>query len=187
MNIVTGLHTTRKVNVDNAVEFGKEQMVEFEAGWPKSFNKTLTKKVTTMAVTKKDINLDGKPVYDTELIYTRVICLQQYRDLDIKHVISYELFSVPTSLFDENGVMRAQSKAVLKTKLKVEQSSQVQGAPDTVIIDGCAMLWTVHWPTNGTVLDYVINFMGTIKYHLRLCDVYLIFNKYIEGSTKQMT
>ena len=24
------------------------------------------------------------------------------------------------------------------------------------------MLWTVHWPANGTVEDYLINFMGTI-------------------------
>lgn len=162
-------------------------MAEFESGWPTSFNKTLTKKVTLMTSTKKSIKLDGRPVYDTELIYTRVICLQQYRDIDIKDVLSYELSPVPASLFDESGAMRAQSKAILKTKLQVEQSSRIQGVPDAVIIDGCAMLWTVHWPTNGTVEDYVINFMGTIKYHLECCDVYLIFDRYIKISTKQMT
>ena len=48
------------------------------------------------------------------------------------------------------------------------------------------MLWTVHWPANGTVEDYLINFMGTIK-HLERCDVYLIFDRYINASTKQMT
>ena len=97
-----------------------------------------------MTSAKKSIKLDGKPVYDTELIYTRVICLQQYRDIDITDVLSYELSPVPASLFDESGAMRAQSKAVLKTKLQVEQSSRIQGVPDAVIIDGCAMLWTVH-------------------------------------------
>ena len=44
------------------------------------------------------------------------------------------------SLFDESGVMGAQTKAVLKTKLQVEQSSRIQSVPDAVIIDGCAML-----------------------------------------------
>ena len=49
--------------------------------------------------------------------------------------------------------MRARSKAVLKTELQVEQSSRIQGVQDAVIIDGCATLWTVHWPTSGTVDD----------------------------------
>ena len=47
--------------------------------------------------------------------------------------------------------------------------------PDAVIIDGCAMLRTVHWPTSGTVEAYVINFMDTIKYHIERPGVYLIF------------
>ena len=49
------------------------------------------------------------------------------------------------------------------------------------------MLWTVHWPTSGTVEDYVVNFMGSIKYHLERGDVYLVFDRYIANSTKQMT
>jgi len=132
------------VNVDEAIQIGKQQMRDFEAGWPESFNTSLTKNVTTMAETKKNITLDEKLVYDTELIYTRVMCLQQSRDIDFKDVISYKLSSVPATLFDENGAMRAQSKAILKRKMQVEQSSRIQGVPDAVIIDGCAMLWTVH-------------------------------------------
>ena len=58
--------------------------------------------------------------------------------------------------------MHAQSKAVVKTKLQVEQSSRIQGVSDAVIINGCALLWNVHWPANVTVEDYLINFMGTI-------------------------
>ena len=140
LNVVTGLHATDKVNADEYIKIGREQMTEFESGWPTSFNKTLNNNVTMMTSAKKSITLDGKPVYDTELIYTRVICLQQYRDIDITDVLSYELSPVPASLFDESGAMRAQSKAVLKTKLQVEQSIRIQGVPDAVIIDGCAML-----------------------------------------------
>ena len=40
--------------------------------------------------------------------------------------------------------MRAQLKAVLKTKLQVEQSSRIHRVTDAVVIDGCVMLLSVH-------------------------------------------
>ena len=148
--------------MDESVTIGRERMTKIISGRPPSFNKTLTNNVIFMTSTKKSIKLDGKPVYDTELIYTRVICLQQYRDIDITYVIFYELCAVPATLFDHSGAKHAQSKSLLNTKLQIEQSSRIQGVPDDVIIDGCAMLWTVHWATSDTVEDYMINFVGTI-------------------------
>ena len=47
---------------------------------------------------------------------------------------------MPASLFVESGAMHAQSKAVLKIKLQVDQSSRIHRVSDAVIIDGCAML-----------------------------------------------
>ena len=77
LNVVAGLHATDKVNADESIKIGREQMTEFKSGWPTIFNKTLqTRNVTMMTSAKKILKLDGKPVYDTELIYTRVICLQ---------------------------------------------------------------------------------------------------------------
>ena len=63
-------------------------MAEFESGWPTNFNKTPNKNVTLMISTKKSIKLDGKPVYDTELIYTLLMCIQQYRYIYITYVLS---------------------------------------------------------------------------------------------------
>ena len=60
LNIVTGLHTTDKVNVDESVEIGRQQLVEFESGWPKSFNKTLSKQVFTMTLIKKNSKMVSK-------------------------------------------------------------------------------------------------------------------------------
>ena len=42
-------------------------------------------------------------------------------------------------------------------------------------------------PLSGTVEDYAVNFMGIIGYHLRAGDVYLIFDRYLPGSTEQVT
>ena len=55
----------------NLLRLNENIMAEFESGWPTSFNKTPNKNVALMISTKKSIKLDGKPVYDTELVYTR--------------------------------------------------------------------------------------------------------------------
>ena len=187
LNIANGLVSDNNVNADSSLEIGQQQMAEFESGWPASFHGTLKKKVTTMTSNKKSIKIDGAPVFDTDLIYTRVIGLQQSRDLNIKEVLKYELSLVPPALFDENGDMRSQTKATLKTKLQVEVSHRHSSSPDAIIIDGCALLWTVHWPSSGSVEDYIKNFMGSLNYYLRKCSVHLIFDRYLPTSTKGAT
>ena len=94
---------------------------------------------------------------------------------------------MPATLVDKSVAMRAQSKAVLNTTLQVEQSSRIQGAPDAVVIRVCAMRCTVHRTTSDTVEDYIFHFLGTITYNLERSDVYLICDRYIGNSTKQMT
>ena len=117
VNIANGLVSSSNVNVDRSLEIGQQQMRELEMGWPTKFHGTLKKTITTLA--EKSIKIDNTPVYDTEIIYTRVIGLQQSRDFDIKEVLSYELSAVPQALFNENGDIRAQGKAKLKTKLQI--------------------------------------------------------------------
>lgn len=93
------------VNVERAVEIGTLQMNGFQKSLPKGYYESIEKKVHTMAETKKGISVGPKIVYDTELIYSRVIGLQaSTRDVDIKDVLSYELSPIPTALFDESGM-----------------------------------------------------------------------------------
>jgi hypothetical protein len=67
--------------------------------------------------------------------------------------MAHELAPYPASMFDESGKMRdAKSKSNLKNALKVEASSRNVHI-DAAFLDGCAVLWTVHWPTGGTVQD----------------------------------
>ena len=98
------------------VTIGLQQMKDYEAGWSEHFHSSLKKNVITMQETKKSITVGDTSVYDTKLIFNRVMGLQQSRDLNIKDVLSYELSPVPASLFDEHGIMRMQAKAALKTK-----------------------------------------------------------------------
>ena len=54
-------------------------------------------------------------------------------------------------------------------------------------LDGCPVLWVVPWPTSGTVHDYLVRFSSYLHGQLAKRDVYLVFDRYIEGSTKEAT
>ena len=93
VQIVSGrIATDPTVNVHEAVAIGTEMMKHYESTWPGGFHDTLPKKVRTMAITKKHIQVGSAKVYDTNLIYSRIIGLQASgRDMHLKEVLKYEL------------------------------------------------------------------------------------------------
>ncbi len=110
------------------------------------------------------------------VIYTRVMGIQQARDVNVGDVLQFELAPVPTSMFNENGDMRVpKSKSTLKRNYQVECSTRLAIRPKVTVIDGCAVLWIVHWPNRGTVLDFVKTFTNYILGKLETSDVYLVF------------
>jgi hypothetical protein len=189
INIVTGqICTDDKVNVDNSVSIGKKQMKEYQASWPEGFNAPINKKVVTMQIQKKHVKIGKDCIFDTDLIYARVMGLMHSRDLNLENIFHHELAPIPTSMFKDNGDMRiTTSKATLKTKLKVEQSFITFQQANATIIDGCAALWVVHWPTQGTVQTYLDGFFKYILEKLSEQDVYLVFDRYYNYSIKSGT
>ena len=79
------------------------------------------------------------------------------------------------------------TKSTLKKKLQIEVSDRTCNPPECIILDGCAILWIINWPTHGTVEDYIKNFISYIIESLRKCDTYLIFDRYYEKSIKFIT
>ena len=103
-------------------------------------------------------------------------------------MLGRELAPVPTSMFDDTGDVRiAKSKSILKNIFKVEVSDRVAGDADVSVLDGSAILWVVPWPVDGSVKDYIANFKYTIGKRLQVEDVYLIFDRYYDYSTKSVT
>lgn len=162
---------------------------------PQGFYDIISKKVETMAVMKKSITVGETKVYDTGLIYSRVIGLQaSSRDVNLDEVLSCELSPVPTALFTDSGEMRiSKSKSVLKNQTKIDVSArQVSLDSPCIVTDGCALLWIPHWPPSSptqqpTVMDYVNKFQDMIKERLSSGDVYLVFDRYEDFSTKYST
>ena len=42
-------------------------------------------------------------------------------------------------------------------------------------MDESALLWTINWPSEGTVNDFVTNVKNRVKKYLEKTDVYLVF------------
>ncbi|KAH9502367.1 hypothetical protein Btru_075508 [Bulinus truncatus] len=160
---------------------------DYECHLPDGFHSSISK-VVTMADRKKAEAMGSGISYDTELIYSRVIGLMPSRDLQIRDIFKHELASVPPSMFDDSGNMRiTKSKSVLKQKLQVEHSARNSPAPHVVVVDGCALLWIIHWPVNGTLQDFVDGFIMYIMKILTQHDVYVVFDRYFQYSIKSVT
>ena len=143
-----------------------------------------------MADTKKSIKIGTQDVFDTNIIFSRVVCLQaSNRDIDINHLMSHELAPLPTALFADSGDMRiSTSKSVLKNDLKIEVSSRLsQEKIEVAVIDGCALLWIPSWPAVGTVQTFIDAFKYKIAEKLFKCDIYLVFDRYNEFSIRHPT
>ena len=60
--------------------------------------------------------------------------------------------------------IRKTNKSVLKNKLKTECSERNKMSPTVVIMDGCAVLWTVAWPASPSyVPDFVSHGVAEIN------------------------
>ena len=187
INVVTGKVAQDNVNVDKSVEIGLQQMNDFESSWPVGFHSSISKKVVTMSTMRRHIKIGNSQLYDTDLIYSRVIGLRTSRNMSMKEVLKFELSPIPTSLYEDSGDMRlAKAKSVLKKKLQIDQSDRTFSKPETIIIDGCALLWVIHWPTNGTVIHFANNVVQYLKKRMSLADVYLVFDRYYVSSIKRI-
>ena len=91
-------------------------------------------------------------------------------------------------MFTDSCDMRiGKSKAQLKTQLQGELTRKASQEMQCKVLDGLAVLWVIHWPLNGKVRDYVANFRKYIEQKLEVGDVYLVFDRYREYSTKSTT
>ena len=118
VNIVSGEVADDKVNVQDAVAIGTRQMQEFEKGWPEGFQSTISKKVNTVSDSTRYVKVGSQKVYDTSVIYGRVIGIQaSSRDIESINLLSHELAPVPTSMFHDSGAMRiCKAKSGLKKR-----------------------------------------------------------------------
>ena len=139
INISTGeVMTYDDINVDQAMEIGKQQQQFFESGWPESFHEPVKSGVISFTANKKSITVGGQKVVDTGIFYARALGLQASQREGVPTVcdmLATELAPVATSLFDDEGQMRTTQKSVLKTALSVQKTS--------IGLEKSAVFWTI--------------------------------------------
>ena len=57
---------------------------------------------------------------------------------------------------------------MLKRRLQVEVTNPSRGTEDAVVIDGCAILWVLQWPSIGFIKDVVLNFVKYVNNNMQL-------------------
>ncbi|EDO50031.1 predicted protein [Nematostella vectensis] len=133
VNIVSGQVAENIVNAQDAVVVGQKTMKEFEKAWPEGFRNSIPKKVKTVSDSKKQLKAGTQKVYDTNVIYSRVIGIQASpRDIDLRKVLSHELAPVPTTVFHESD---------LKKRLARESSSRSASNAAAIVLDGSAVFF----------------------------------------------
>ena len=140
--------------------------------------------------TKKSIKVGAVKVYDTNLIYSRVIGLQASdRPVDIADLLAHEPAPVPSALFTDNGELRtASARSVLKTNTaQLWSARRAQENVDVIVMDGSAYLWIPSWPASGTIQHYIEKFKYHIGKKLTRADVFFVFDRYQEYSIKGAT
>ena len=180
LNISNGQIAQPNVNIDRALEVCREQLKQFEASWPDGFYNTLSKQVVAFAESTKRLSVGESAIVDQEAIYARVIgLLVSQRDLDLQQVLATELTAYPPSMFQADGEMQvATVKSTLKNSLKVEVSQRLITSPTAIVMGVSAVLWTVDWPTHGTVGTLISGFKAWLRVRLSEVDVHLCFDRY---------
>ena len=54
----------------------------------------------------------------------------------------------------ECGFVKLSQSSRGRSRLKFAENA---GDADDTVIDGSALLWTVHWPADGSVADFIVN------------------------------
>ena len=78
------------MNVDDALLIGNKHKDHFIDSLPDGFYQPIKKEVTTMAVTKKSIKIGDISVFDTEVIFARVMCLLNAGQIQLQDIFDYE-------------------------------------------------------------------------------------------------
>ena len=74
-----------------------------------------------MKSSKKSVKAREVEIFNTEVIYSQVMCLLRIGRIELEEVLKYEFSSVPSSLFDSNSEMRhSASKADLKNRFRID-------------------------------------------------------------------
>ena len=183
-NIVNGVHAHPSVNAENAKAIGEsiiEKMVKVKLS---DFSFKRKNQAVTMA-TKSAVKVDGESVQvDTQLLFQRLVIAAQ---TDLEQALSFELCTIPKSLFETPELLHEAQKSSLAdtlwTKAKPDQVSLPRQAK--YILDGGALLHRVPWMRGTSFASIVKSYLDYVMKHYG--KAIIVFDGYEQFTTKGMT
>lgn len=110
---------------------------------------------------EKVLTFTGFKIKQSEVMFRRIVAAAKFQILDLNNILSYELTSVPFSLFHEDGSMRKSNKSDLATKLvPLEQSTSCEKI-NSVLIDGMVLIQEINEKCFTTFNELALFFSET--------------------------
>lgn len=199
MSIGTGMIAPQDVNVNKVREIGTHIIQSMIGEHP--FDVPIRKADLSVQIPAKFIsktvakNGMSKVIADPQLLFQRALNLASSEEeiVTLHECLSYELYPVALSLFDEKGFIRQSAKADLAKFLLTsnvflsseEGENMMKNSNYAKVFDGGAMLYRVGWTKNDTLTNifkeychYVQNLTGVSS------DIHIVFDGYDSNSTK---
>lgn len=154
-SITTGVTAPASVNVDIAADVGKSILDSMEGKMVYEFVFRRKTQVITMDVKSKLVIGDEIVQIDPNLLFQRLLTAGTRCD-DLPKIMSYELSTYPTALFDSKTMIKVANKSTLLDAMW-DANLQNPGPSEErqYILDGGALLHRIPW-TRGNTWDEIL-------------------------------
>jgi len=175
---------TDAITSDTADEVGSRIMVSMD---DHAFTDVVLRKadqVRTLALLKKKIKInDNHVVIDSSILFNRLLLVME-RSSEMKPCFSYELTAMPTSLFKDESLRKADKSQLAKYLTKSVDSSVANDFAGMYVMDGGCLLHRVKWRSDATYLQICMQYVDYIRNHYG-ANCIIVFDGYGNGpSTK---
>ena len=175
-NIATGVTAIDTVNADVAKEVENKILEEMTGQYCKDFVFKRESQAITLDAKKHPKETDGDIHVGPQLLFQRLIAIKSHATEDTSKLFSYELCSVPASLFETNGSLRKANKPVLASNIRkmVDTEIEIQLQPVRYVLDGGSLLQRIPWKRGSSYASIIDSYVAYVK--RKYTKAFIVFN-----------
>lgn len=182
INIVNGMTAAESINVDEAKDIGNQILSKMAGNTADTHTFSKKDKAVTMACKKVISCGKGSFYMEHNVLFQRLLVVATKEEANLEDVLSYEMCSIPFSLFEEHAMLRKTNKASLANALwkMTNPLSCIRNLANCIyVIDGGWLIHQISWPLGGS---YEAIFHSYISYVTQHYDkAIIVFDGYTAG------
>jgi len=191
VNIHTGEIAGDSVNVDQAELIGKKIIAAMQGQDVKKYKFKRSEAAVVMK-SNSTVKVDNSVInVDPQLLFQRIITSVQGIgcDIEMEHIFSFELSTYPSSLVDNDGLLREADKSQLAKSIWNESLNEVQQeVPQNCaqVLDGGSLLHRISWQKGQYFGEIINKYTNYVLENFKNATV--VFDSYInKHTTKSLT